>query len=168
MLGDMRFLPFRLQGLGLEQGGLRLEAYHPRWKRLFSEEAHLIYDTLRLEPLRLHHIGSTAIQGLSAKPILDIIGEVPNLELIDQLQIQVESIGYRYLGESGIPQRRFCILQDSMFKSYVHLHLFPSGHPEVYRHILFRDFLRSSEEARQSYELSKISLIKDEKVGREK
>lgn len=171
----MIFMPeVRLQQLsdchiGLESQTVRLEPFHPEWKRLYASEAYFIYDTLKIESLRLYHCGSTAVVGLDAKPILDIVGSAPSLEVLDQQKDQFESIGYEYKGEYGIPGRRFCALYNPEKSiAYVHMHLFQHGHPEIEKHLLFRDTLRSSSEAKEAYLKHKKYLVEIMKVSRDK
>ena len=53
--------------------------------------------------VELHHIGSTAVEGLWAKPILDLMPVVTSLEAVDRLDPELEALGYQCMGEFGIP-----------------------------------------------------------------
>lgn len=144
-----------------------LKAYNPRWKRVFSDEAQLIYSKLGIESFYLHHIGSTSIPNIKAKPVLDILGVVGSLDELDQKQHVFESLGYEYKDEYGIAGRRYCVLYNSdKTKGYVHLHVFEKGHVEVERHLIFRDFLRENEKLAKEYEAVKIDLAEVQKVER--
>lgn len=153
--------------IGLQRDDLRLESHHPRWKRLFSEEAYLIYDQLRDESLRLYHCGSTSVPGLDAKPIVDIVGSAASLEAVDQRRNALERIGYEYKGEYGIAGRRYCVLYcPEKLNAYVHLHLFQHGDIEIEKHLRFRDHLRSSATARDTYLQHKRRLVDEIKIER--
>jgi GrpB-like predicted nucleotidyltransferase (UPF0157 family) len=151
---------FAVDSIGLKRGDVELIPHNPRWRRIFSDEAHLIYDQLRIEKLHLYHCGSTSIPGIAAKPIIDIVGSVPSLDELDNLKHLLEEIGYEYKGEYGIAGRRYSVLYDQAKQTgYVHLHLFAYGDPEVEKHLLFRDYLRVHEAAAKEYEASKLSLL---------
>lgn len=145
--------------IGMKRDSVTLTGHNPRWKRLFSGEAYAIYDQLRLEDFRIYHIGSTSIPGIRAKPIIDILGSVSSLNLIDKKQSDLERLGYVFKGEYGIPGRRYCVLYDpERAVGYIHLHIFQHSHPEVERHLLFRDYLRTTQAAARRYEAAKIDL----------
>lgn len=147
--------------MGLERHGhVELAPHHPRWKRVFADEAHLIYDELRLEQLRLFHCGSTSIPGIAAKPIIDIVGSVNDLGELDERKHLLEAIGYEYKGEYGIPDRRYSVLYNpGKTIGYVHLHLFQHDHPEVMAHVRYRDYLRRHPDQAARYEAKKQELL---------
>jgi GrpB-like predicted nucleotidyltransferase (UPF0157 family) len=152
---------FSENSVGLKRGDVTLFPYNPRWKRLFSDEAHLIYDQVRIEELRLYHCGSTSIPGIAAKPLIDIVGSVPSLTELDNKKQLLEEIGYEYKGEYGIPGRRYSVLYDSQKQiGHVHLHLFAHDDPEVEKHLVFRDYLRANATSAKDYEADKLRLIK--------
>ncbi len=101
-----------------------------------------------------HHIGSTAIAGIHAKPVLDICLEVYP-ELLNDAQIAaLEGLGYAYKGEAGVSGRQF-------FRNdprTVHLHVFKLGSPEVVQHKLFRDYLNAHPDHSSRYEALKLEL----------
>lgn len=151
------------QGLGLTRGKVVLLPYDNKWNQYFEEETKLIKEKLPIKDLELHHCGSTSVKGLCAKPIIDILGVLPNLELLDQNQRQLENLGYEYKGEYGIKNRRFCVLYNKEKTiSLVHLHFFPSGCEEIIKHLIFRDYLRVNEAAKKEYANLKMKLIQDQ------
>ena len=132
-----------------------LEAWNPQW----TERAADRIDWLRgiLPAGSFHHIGSTAVEGLSAKPIIDLLGIVEDLDRVEAARQRLESAGYAWRGENGIAGRRFLTLNGpANAERLVHLHVFADGHPAIERHLRFRDMLRSSREARQAYETAKL------------
>lgn len=159
MKNESRLQAFIGNGIGLERKLVKLSLHNPRWKRLFSDEAHLIYDQLRLEDLRLYHCGSSSIPGIAAKPILDIVGSVASLAEFDERKSRLEEIGYECKGEYGIVGRRYSVLYDAAKEtSFVHLHLFARDNPALENHLLFRDYLRALPEKARGYESMKILL----------
>lgn len=128
---------------------LKVIEYDPAWPDLFACESALIKDTLDNVIIRIHHIGSTAVQGLPAKPIIDILAEVTELALLDALSDNMIAIGYEPKGEFGIPGRRY--FQKGGNEHTHHIHAFVSGDFNVTRHISFRDYLRSNPVVARAY-----------------
>lgn len=81
--------------------------YDEMWPTLFENERTLLQMTLGKVISRIHHIGSTSVPGLSAKPVIDILIEVANLEELDSLNQAMEGVGYTVRGENGILNRRY-------------------------------------------------------------
>ena len=105
-----------------------------------------------LEPVLVvaHHIGSTAVPGLIAKPIIDLMPLVTDLEALDRERGAVEALGYRWHGEVGIPGRRYCT-RDVGTRRMAQLHFFIMGSPDAQRHLAFRDYLRTHPGAVSAY-----------------
>ncbi|PWY54028.1 hypothetical protein DGG96_19190 [Legionella qingyii] len=80
-------------------------SYNPLWPELFAAEAHQIKQGLGDNCIEMHHIGSTSVPGLSAKPIIDILPVVQDILLVDKASKAMEQIGYSTMGEYGIPFR---------------------------------------------------------------
>ena len=114
--------------------------YNPAWPALFMEEAEKIRQVLGRELVAIYHMGSTSVPGIKAKPIIDILVEVQDIQKIDRLNEELATLGYEAKGEYGIPGRRFFIKNQGEFRTH-HLHAFQSGHPEIERVLTFRDYL---------------------------
>jgi GrpB-like predicted nucleotidyltransferase (UPF0157 family) len=126
------------------------------WSKMFKEEAEKINDIFGEEILNIHHIGSTAIPNITAKPIIDILIEVRELEKVDDFIDGMEQIGYECKGEFGIGGRRFFI-KGGDNRSH-HIHVFNTGNEEIARHLAFRDYMRVHPEEAQQYSDLKQTL----------
>ena len=125
-------------------GGMIVLAPHSAtWAEAFEREASAIADALSGLSIELHHIGSTAIPGIVAKPVIDMLGIVPALEALDARADRLAALAYEALGEFGIAGRRY-FRKDAPDGARTHqLHAFAAGAPEIQRHLDFRDYLRA-------------------------
>ena len=131
-----------------------LAAYDPEWPgtaATFAQRLQVLGPNL----VAVHHIGSTAVPGLIAKPIIDLMPVVTELTKLDDQRQSVEALGYRWHGEFGIPGRRYCKLVDEAGFRTVQLHFFKADSPHVERHIAFRDYLRAHREEANAYAIEK-------------
>lgn len=97
---------------------------NPHWRSQFEAEATAIALILRETLIALHHIGSTSIPGIYAKPIIDLLAEVRDLEQVDAQNSALESLGYVAMGAYGIPGRRYFRKDNSAGVRTHHLHNF--------------------------------------------
>ena len=81
--------------------------YSPLWKNKYKKYSLLIRNILADNCIAIYHIGSTSVEGLAAKPIIDIMAVVRSLEIVDTVAEKFSDIGYEYLGEFGIEGRRY-------------------------------------------------------------
>ena len=140
-----------------------LSPYNPNWVKKFKIEKEKLQDILTNNLIAIEHIGSTAIPGIYAKPVIDILIGVKNLNHINgQLITQIESLGYRYVQgyEKELPYRRFFFKNSSNKTRTYHIHLvnYPSAFWQ--RHILFRDYLRKYSDEAKKYGLIDTILDK--------
>jgi GrpB-like predicted nucleotidyltransferase (UPF0157 family) len=131
-----------------------LTAYDPEWPRMAASHAERLR-VLGSTLLTVHHIGSTSVPGLAAKPIIDLMPLVTDLADLDRDRRCVEALGYTWHGELGISGRRYCTLTDEAGVRIVQLHFFSAHSPQVERHIAFRDYLRTHPDAASAYEKEK-------------
>lgn len=110
--------------------------------------------------IRVHPIGSTAINGIYAKPIIDLLPEVKNINKIDDYNENMRENDYLLLGEYGIPNRRFFIKGDELVHT-CHVHMFKTGNPEIERHLLFRDYLKAHPLKAEEYSELKIKSAQE-------
>ena len=143
--------------LGTQGGRIEIVEYNPGWPPLFDREAAAIREACGPRVVEVHHVGSTAVPGLAAKPILDMMpvaaGPAEALEAVSGMT----SLGYRCLGENGIPGRLY-FEKDVDGRDVAHVHMFPAGHPAIRTHLAFRDYLRTHPAAARDYERLKRTL----------
>ncbi len=129
---------------------IRVVDYNPAWEQMFRKEAEKIRVILGANAVAIHHIGSTAVPGLRAKPIIDILPVVRELDPVDKLNGQFEALGYECLGEFGIPGRRYYRKGGDDRTHQIHL-FSAQNEAEIRRHLAFRDYLRSHPQAAAVY-----------------
>jgi len=118
-----------------------------------------------------HHIGSTSVPALAAKPIIDIILEVPEIEKLGSAERQdtdslkdgslafaLHKLGYEHMGEYNLPGRRYFRKLDGV-RLLVHIHAYQIGNPEITRHLAFRDYLRAHPDVANQYASIKLALV---------
>jgi GrpB-like predicted nucleotidyltransferase (UPF0157 family) len=135
---------------------VELKEHDPAWAEQARREAARLMTKLGTVIVTVHHIGSTAIPGIRAKPILDLMPVVSNLLEFEKLRSVVEGLGYLWWGEYGLAGRRYCTLDDTLTGlRHVQLHCYSTGSSEVRRHIAFRDHLRSHPHLAREYDAEK-------------
>lgn len=130
--------------------------YNKAWKQSFIDIRAEIQDALGELALEIEHVGSTSVEGLSAKSIIDI-DVVIKEEMLDDVVTALKRIGYRHEGNLGIPGREAFKYDGKEHLQKHHLYVCPQDSAELRRHIAFRDYLRSHPEAVREY-----SRIKEE------
>lgn len=131
--------------------------YDPKWPILYEEEKARIHGVIGHAVVAIEHIGSTAVPGLGAKPIIDIMVALRRLADAEECVEPLQSIGYEYVPEYNdiIPERRYFHKGPAEARTH-HLHMVELTSDFWERHMLFRDFLRTHpEEAQQYYDLKK-------------
>ena len=164
---EVSFTIVMLPSLGLASGTVRVVPYDPAWPALFVAEAARIAPFLAAHrlTLELEHTGSTAVPGLSAKPILDLLGGWVHAAERDAAIVALEAAGYEYRGEQGIPGRDF--FRRGEPRQY-HLHLTHVGSAFWDDHRTFRDYLRATPAAAAAYAALKEALAARYPTDRER
>ena len=131
-----------------------------KWSDLFEEAVQELTAVFGEDVVAAHHIGSTAIPGILAKPIIDVLLIVRDIDRIDSFNREMRRRGYLPQGEFGIAGRRFFIKGSEIHRTH-HIHVFEEGHMAINRHLVFRDYLRAHPDDAQAY-----SRLKDELAQR--
>jgi GrpB-like predicted nucleotidyltransferase (UPF0157 family) len=134
---------------------IELRDYDPSWPQLYAREAARIRSALGERVMRLEHAGSTAVPGLAAKPVIDIVLEVPDAAEEAAYLPALEAAGY------GLRLREPNWFQHRLLKgpdTDINLHVFSAGCPETDRMLLFRDWLRGHTGDRELYVRTKREL----------
>lgn len=124
--------------------------YDKLWPSRYEAEAKRVRNAVGDIAVEIHHIGSTAVPGLSAKPIIDMLAEVSDLAELDDRTRVLESLGYEAKGEWGIPGRRYFRREHEGIRTH-QLHAFDVRSQQADRHLAFRDYLIAHPEAAQAY-----------------
>jgi GrpB-like predicted nucleotidyltransferase (UPF0157 family) len=132
---------------------VELVPHDPHWAYLADAEARLLREALGANLRVVHHIGSTAIPAIRAKPILDLMPVVGSLVELDKCRAEIEALGYEWWGEYGLPGRRYCSKSDPQTgRRAVQLHCYQDGSTEITRHLAFRNYLRAHPELAAEYD----------------
>ena len=130
----------------------------PRWREAFEIEARHIARALGENVVAVHHIGSTAIPNIYAKPVIDLLVEVSDIARVNEQSLAMELLGYEVMGEFGITGRRY-FRKDNQKGTRTHqIHAFEAGSAEARRHLAFRDYLIAHPEDAQNYSELKRKL----------
>jgi GrpB-like predicted nucleotidyltransferase (UPF0157 family) len=132
--------------------------HNPGWHYLFETEAKEIEIALADNIIAIHHIGSTSIETIYAKPIIDILVEVSSIAKVDEQNSSMQLLGYQCMGEFGIKDRRFFLKKNPDGIRTHHIHMFEVGSVQIARHLAFRDYLNVHIEDALIYSSLKRSL----------
>lgn len=134
-----------------------VEKYDEAWAQDFRQIEQELKEALGDLALRIEHVGSTSVKGLSAKPIIDLDIVIPDYSRFDAVVAALETIGYTHEGDLGIPGREAFKYSGKEHLRRHHLYVCPETSGELKRHLAFRDYLRSHPEAVREY-----SRVKEE------
>ena len=134
---------------------IRLTEYREEWSEMFQKEAKFLKTIFGDEIIKCDHFGSTAVYGMKAKPVIDMMCIVKSIEKVDSYNNQMEYLGYDIVGEWGITGRR--LFRKGGEKRSHHIHFYQYDNPEIKRHLIFRDYLKS-----HPSEVAKYSRFKEE------
>jgi GrpB-like predicted nucleotidyltransferase (UPF0157 family) len=132
--------------------------HNPDWHSLFETESKQITIAIGENAIAIHHIGSTSIETIYAKPIIDILVEVSSIAKVDEQNSSMQLLGYQCMGEFGIKDRRFFLKDNPDGIRTHHIHVFEVGSAQIARHLAFRDYLNVHIEDALTYSSLKRSL----------
>lgn len=125
--------------------------YDKAWKTAFEAIKAEIEAALGDLCLRVEHVGSTSVEGLSAKPIIDLDVVIRDYSVLDAVVQKMAAIGYIHEGDLGIKEREAFKYTNKPHLQAHHLYVCPQNSRELHRHLTFRDYLRSHPEAVKKY-----------------
>lgn len=143
--------------LGTDRDHVEIVEYRPAWAEIFERERVAILEVCSPWIMDVHHVGSTSVRGLAAKPILDIMPVVTSPDQGERAVDSMATQGYRYRGENRLPGRfYFDKIVDG--RTVVHCHIYPQDHSDVQKLVAFRDQLRTDLKTAMEYERLKHEL----------
>ena len=150
--------------LGLQYGTVALVAHTATWSRAFEQERERIGQALRGLRYEIEHVGSTAVPGLLAKPIVDVAVRGP--VVLTAFIPAIERAGLLFRGDKGVEGGHLFVRElRPGFRTH-HVHLVAAGDPQWASYLSFRDLLRDNVQARDRYAESKIRLARDHPTDR--
>jgi GrpB-like predicted nucleotidyltransferase (UPF0157 family) len=132
--------------------------HNVHWAEDYRYEADKIEQIFGEEMVEIHHIGSTAIPGIYAKPTIDFLAGVKDIRRVDSFNVEMAKLGYQAWGEFSIPGRRYFI--KGLIQRTHQVHIFQSGDAQIARHLNFRDYMRAHPAEAKQYEALKIELAR--------
>ncbi len=146
--------------LGLAREVVRLDSYRPEWKTLFEEEAARLRSVMGAAALAVEHVGSTAVEGMDAKPLIDLLVGVRDLGEARGWIPELEAHGYEFRPDEDIPDRLFFAKGARAWRTH-HLSLAEPSSGFYTKHLRFRDYLRAHPAAREAYRALKHGLARE-------
>lgn len=125
--------------------------YDFKWKTDFENIKRELVSAIGDLAISIEHVGSTSVEGLSAKPIIDIDVVISDYSVFDCVVSRLKTIGYFHEGNLGIKDREAFKYSDKPHLQTHHLYVCPQNSKELFRHIMFRDFLRNNPDAVKKY-----------------
>lgn len=136
---------------------ISIEDYNSKWAKKFEEEKVKLKEILNDKVISIEHIGSTSIEGLGAKPIIDIAIGVKDLETVMDFNEPLQKLGYEFVYHKEFPERRFFRKGEWRAGTH-HLHFYEFESEHWNNQILFRDYLRTYPNALKEYQQLKVNL----------
>ncbi|MFO1444884.1 GrpB family protein [Bacillus sp. Bva_UNVM-123] len=137
---------------------VRLTEFNEDWSKVYRKEVEFLKSVFREEVIKFEHFGSTAVYGMKAKPVIDMMCIVKDIEKIDLFNAQMESLGYDVAGEWGIAGRR--LFRKGGENRTHHIHFYQHDNPQIERHLILRDYLRCHPQQVANYSRFKDELAK--------
>ncbi|MFE4525503.1 GrpB family protein [Cytobacillus firmus] len=134
-----------------------IEEYTSDWVKQFQEEREILKEIIGEKVIAIEHIGSTSVEGLGAKPILDIAIGVNDLEVVSEFIEPLKQIGYEFVYHKEFPERRF--FRKGQWRAGTHhLHFYKFQGEHWNNQILFRNYLRNNPGVSKEYHQLKVDL----------
>lgn len=143
--------------LGLHREKVKLVPHNPAWAGIYSAEESKIKDLLGKEVIEIHHVGSTSIPGIMAKPLMSILITVKDLETAKKWAPKLAEHGYHIREDD---ERHLLYAKGPDHSRSHHLHIAPTGSEYALVTLMFRDYLRTHPDVAKEYEKLKLELAK--------
>ena len=128
-----------------------IEDYTPQWKTEFQKIVASLGNENVAKSLSIEHVGSTSVENLAAKPIIDMDIVIPDMSVFPEMKSLLEKKGYRHEGNLGIEGREAFSYEEKLELMVHHLYVCPMDSKELKRHIAFRDYLRTQPHLVEEY-----------------
>lgn len=145
--------------IGLQRGTVRVVPHDSGWQERFNQEAATLHDALGALALDIQHVGSTAVPGLPAKPIIDIAMAIEDRSAIDRSRAPLAALGYIDRGDSGADGGYLFVKESAPEVRTYHLHVVTCDDPQWRTWLAFRDRLRAEPALRARYAALKNDLM---------
>lgn len=142
-----------------------IEDYNSNWSKEFDEENIKLQEILKDKVKSIEHIGSTSVEGLGAKPTLDIAIGVSDLEVVNDFIEPLKKLGDEFVYHKEFPERRF-FRKGKWRAGTHHLHFYKYGGEYWNNQILFRDYLRNNPDVLKEYHQLKVNLAEKYRFDR--
>ena len=126
-----------------------IEEYDPHWPERFNAVRSRLAPVIGKFAAAIEHVGSTAVPGLAAKPIIDIDILLKSAKDLPRVIAKLKTVGYEHQGTLGVPGRD--VFKAPTHDIYHHLYVCSTDSPEFFRHIAFRDYLRKHPKDAEDY-----------------
>lgn len=115
---------------------VRLTDFSENWSRMFHQEVQVLKTIFGDEIIKFEHFGSTSVPGLKAKPVIDMMCIVKDIDKVDAFNDKMDSLGYDVAGEWGISGRR--LFRKGGENRTHHIHFYQVDNPQIERHLVFK------------------------------
>ena len=136
---------------------VRLSEYDENWVQMFNDEALFLRGIFGDEIIKFEHFGSTSVPGMKAKPVIDMMCLVKDINKIDVFNEQMRLFGYDVAGEWGIQGRR--LFRKGGENRTHHIHVYQYDNNQIQRHLVLRDYLRTHPDEVEQYTYLKEELV---------
>lgn len=144
--------------MGLKVGTVKIEKYNPNWKNMFNEEKEILTKLFGDVAIKIEHVGSTSVENLSAKPIIDILVAVRSLDDFEKVRKCFEKEPYSIKDDSVCDE---ILIRKGNEDNRTHfIHVMEINSKRCQDTLIFRDYLRSHVKALEDYENLKKTLAK--------
>ncbi|WP_174615933.1 GrpB family protein [Virgibacillus ihumii] len=135
---------------------VRLSEYDENWVQMYDDEVQILKGIFGDNVIKFEHFGSTSVPGMKAKPVIDMMCLVKGIKKIDSFNDHMRSLGFDIAGEWGIQGRR--LFRKGGETRTHHIHVYQYGNPQIERHLVLRDYLRTHPDEVERYRSLKEEL----------